>query len=67
MPMIPIDEKEYDYDSLPANAKEQLQSLQFVDKELQRTQAQAAVFQFARRADVRSLQQALPQLNRPGN
>ena len=50
MPMITIDEKEYDYDSLPANANEQMQSLQFVDEELQRTQARAAVFQFARRA-----------------
>ena len=65
--MITIDEKQYDYDSLPATAREQLQSLRFADQELQRVQAQAAVFQIARVADVRWLQQALPQLNRPGN
>ena len=65
--MMTIDGKEYDYDSPPADAKEQLQSLQFVDQELQRLQAQAAVFQSARVADARALQQALPQLNRPGN
>jgi hypothetical protein len=48
MPTITIDNKEYDFDSLPDAAKAQLQSLKFVDSELQRIQAEAAVLQTAR-------------------
>lgn len=60
MPMIKIDDKEYDLDSLPDEAKKQLQMLQYVDTELARLQAQGAVLQTARGAYVNALKQALP-------
>ena len=59
MPTIKIDNKEYELDNLSAEAKGQLQSLQFVDAELQRLQAQASVLQTARMAYSKALQQAL--------
>ena len=59
MPIIKIDNQEYELDNLPAVAKGQLQSLQFVDAELQRLQAQTAVMQTARAAYAKALQQAL--------
>lgn len=59
MPIIAIDGKDYDLDTLPAPAKAQLQSLQFVDAELQRLQAQTAVLQTARMAYSKALQHAL--------
>ena len=60
MPIIKIDNKEYDFDTLPEEAKKQLPMLQFVDAELQRLQAQAAVLQTARMAYAKALQEALP-------
>ena len=60
MPIIKIDEKEYELDLLSSQVKEQLMSLQFVDAELQRLQAQAAVFQTARLAYSKALNDALP-------
>jgi len=60
MPTITIDNKEYDFDTLPEDAKKQLPMLQFVDAELQRLQAQAAVLQTARMAYAKALQEALP-------
>ena len=60
MPTIKIDEKEYDLDLLSSKAKEQLGSLQFVDAELQRLQAQAAVLHTARLAYSNALKQELP-------
>ena len=60
MPTIKIDEKEYEMDSLSNQAKEQLASVQFVDAELQRIQAQTAVLQTARAAYVSALKEALP-------
>ncbi len=59
MPTINIDNKEYDLDSLPQAAKNQLQSLQFVDAELARLQGQTAVLQTARVAYGKALQEAL--------
>lgn len=59
MPTIKIDNREYDFDTLPATAKEQLQSLQFVDSELARLQAQAAVLQTARVAYGNALNESL--------
>ena len=59
MPSIKIDDKEYDLDTLPEAAKQQLLSLQFVDGELQRLGAQTAVLQTARVAYVNALKQAL--------
>jgi len=60
MPIIKIDNKDYDTDALSESAKAQLQSLQFVDQELQRIQAQAAVLQTARIAYSKALNDALP-------
>lgn len=60
MPIIKIDDKEYDLDQLPDEAKTQLLALQFVDAELQRLDAQAAVLQTARVAYAKALNDALP-------
>lgn len=62
MPTITIDNKNYDLDSLSNEAKAQLASLQFVDQELTRLQAQAAALQTARNAYAKALQAALPAL-----
>lgn len=59
MPIIKIDNKDYDLDTLPQAAKDQLQSIQFVDAELARLQAQASVLQTARIAYGKALSQAL--------
>ena len=50
MPTIKIDNQDYDLDTLSIEARAQLTSLQFVDAELARLQAQAAVLQTARMA-----------------
>ena len=60
MPTITIDNRDYDLATLSDEAKAQLQSLQFVDAELARLQAQAAVLQTARMAYAKALQAALP-------
>ncbi len=60
MTTITIDNKDYDLDQLPNEAKAQLVSLQFCDQELTRLQAQAAAMQTARNAYARALQAALP-------
>ena len=60
MPTITIDNQDYDLDALSPEAKGQLTSLQFVDAELARLQAQAAVLQTARMAYAKTLQAALP-------
>jgi hypothetical protein len=65
MPTVKIDNKEYDFDSLPQAAKEQLQSLKFVDGELQRLQAQAAVLQTARVAYSKALNEAIAPVTPP--
>ena len=60
MTTVTIDDKEYDLDKLSDEAKNQLVSLQFVDQELQRLNAQAAVLQTARLAYANALNEALP-------
>lgn len=60
MPTIKIDNIDYDLESLSDDAKAQLQSIQFVDQELARLQAQTAVMQTARAAYVNALKAALP-------
>jgi hypothetical protein len=60
MATIKIDDKDYNTDQLSDDAKNQLASLQFVDGELQRLQAQAAVLQTARTAYANALKAALP-------
>jgi hypothetical protein len=47
MVKITIDEKEYETDDMSDEAKTQLQSLQFVQGELQRLQAKGAVLSTA--------------------
>ncbi len=59
MKTIKIDGRDYDYDVLPDDVKKQLQSIQFVDVELGRLAAQAAVFKTARLAYAKALTQAL--------
>ena len=62
MPNIKIDNKEYDLDTLSDECKAQLASLQFVEQELSRLQAQAAVLQTARVAYAKGVQAALPNI-----
>ena len=60
MPTIKIDDNDYDLDTLSEEAKAQLASLQFVDTELQRLNAQAAILQTARIAYSNALKELLP-------
>ena len=60
MPNITVNNRDYDFDSLPAEAKAQIGSLQFVDAELARLAAQTAVLQTARIAYGNALTAALP-------
>ena len=60
MPIIKIDNVDYDTDKLSDEAKAQLISMQFCDQELARLQAQAAAYQTARLAYANALKQALP-------
>lgn len=59
MPMIKIDNQEYDTDTLSADAKAQLQCLQFVEVELSRLAAKTAVYQTARVGYLNALKKAL--------
>lgn len=61
MSSIRIDNIEYDLNTLSAEANAQLQSVQFVDQELARLQAQIAALQTARHAYVNALKAALPE------
>ena len=65
MPIIKIDNTDYDTDTLSNEAKAQLISLQFCDQELARLQAQAAAYQTARMAYAKALQEALANLGDP--
>ena len=60
MHMIKIDDKDYDLDTLSQEAKDQLGSLQFVDNELARLNAQVAVYSTARNAYSAALKELLP-------
>ena len=60
MPNVTIDGKEYDVDSLSKEAKEQLASLRFVQGEIQKTQAQLAVYNTAASAYSQALKNELP-------
>jgi hypothetical protein len=62
MPTIKIDKKEYDVDNLSNEAKAQLGSIQFVDNEIARLQAQLAAMQTARNAYIKALSSLLPVL-----
>ncbi len=60
MTTITIDNQNYELETLSDEAKNQLGCLQFVDAELQRLNAQAAVLQTARLAYANALKDALP-------
>jgi hypothetical protein len=60
MPTIKIDNKEYDLDTLSDECKAQLASIQFVEQELARLQAQAAVLQTAKASYLQGLKASLP-------
>ena len=60
MPSIKIDNKEYDLDTLSDECKAQLASIQFVEQELARLQAQAAVLQTAKASYLQGLKASLP-------
>ena len=60
MATIKIDNKEYELDSLSDECKAQLASIQFVEQELVRLQAQAAALQTAKNAYIQALQKSLP-------
>ncbi len=59
MANITIDGKEYNSDDLSNNAKEQLVSLQFVQSEVKRLEAQLAVFKTAGAAYSSSLKKEI--------
>ncbi|MBP79779.1 MAG: hypothetical protein CL926_10990 [Deltaproteobacteria bacterium] len=59
MPIIKIDGKDYDTDDLSEETKAQLGSLQFVQSELARLQAQAAALQTAQIAYGKALKETL--------
>ena len=59
MPIIKIDDKDYEFDTLSDEAKAQINSLQFVNAELQRHNAHIAVLQTARKAYSKALNEAL--------
>jgi len=65
MATITIDGQEYDVDTLSDETKVQLGSLQYVDSELARLQAQAATLQTARIAYGRALKQILEEGEAP--
>lgn len=60
MATFTINDKEYDLDSLSEEAKAQIASIQFVDGELARLQAQAATLQTARIVYGNELNKLLP-------
>lgn len=60
MTRIKIDNKEYEIDTLSEECKAQIASIQFVDQELARLQAQAAVLQTAKSAYLQGLKASLP-------
>ena len=60
MPNIKIDNKEYDLDTLSEECKAQIASIQFVDQELARLQAKAAVLQTAKASYLQGLKASLP-------
>lgn len=60
MPIIKIDNKDYDTDKISLEAKTQLTNIQVCDQEIQRLQAQLEIAQTARMAYARALGEALP-------
>ena len=65
MPKITIDGKEYDTDKLSDEARNQLISIQFVDKKLQEVQLEQAAYQTARNAYAKALSDILQKEQTP--
>lgn len=63
MPMIKIDDVEYDTDKLSEIAKAQLMNLQVVDQKIAATQQELAIQQTARNAYAQTLKDALAAQN----
>lgn len=61
MPIINIDNKDYDTDQLSDEAKNQLANVQLTDQEIQRLQVRVAIAQTARNAYAQALNAALAQ------
>jgi hypothetical protein len=59
MPNITIDGKEYDTDQLSDEARNQLISIQFVDRKLQELNLEKAAYQTARNTYARALSEIL--------
>jgi uncharacterized small protein (DUF1192 family) len=55
MPSIKIDDKDYEFDDMTQNAKEQLISLQAVDRRIASLQEELAILQTARIAYANAL------------
>ena len=66
MTTIKIDNKKYELEELSNDAKAQLASIQYVDQELARIEAQAAALQTARMAYAKALNEALNPLENMG-
>ncbi len=67
MAKVTIDNKEYDLDTLSSQCKAQLASIQFVEQELARLQAQAAALQTAKAAYLQALEVSLHIFDRGDN
>ena len=63
---ITIDNKEYDLETLSDETKALLISLQYVDSEIQRLNAQVAVYQTARIAYAKDLNESLAEADKAG-
>jgi hypothetical protein len=59
MPKITINNTEYDTETLPDAAKQQLEMLALTDAEIRRLQAQLAIAQTAKNAYLRALAEAV--------
>jgi hypothetical protein len=59
MPNVTIDGKEYDLEALSDEAKNQLTSIQFVDRKIAELQAELAVCQTARNTYAKTLSDML--------
>ena len=59
MPEIKINDKAYDIDTLSDNAKKQIVSLQFVQNEIQRLNAQLAAYKTAEMAYSKAIEEAI--------
>ena len=63
MPKITIDGIEYNTEDMSEDALGQVRSLQFVENQVQRLQAEINIYKTARQAYARALQKNLPETN----